>query len=376
MKIPSLATPSTSPVPQLPDLLLSFLPRFRLLLRNELKLFRTSIPIHLVALLQPTVMYLLMSAILVHPTFEVQVQRPSSADGEALVAAMERVGSPIGLPYIRPVLLDWQGDPATRQVVAIEEREGVVTAVQHFGLVDSNLVKNYRNRLTAAALLLWEEELGARAMVVEQHPWLPRDVPYNVYFGLALLPMTTFIAASMLGAILAAQEFELRTVVEYRLAPLAPGWVLGARLARLVLLALISAMILFVVVGLATGAWPAAPGGVALILLPVALIAAAVGTIAGLLLQRTIPAFLVALVSSFAGWLMGSAFGLAAGFSGWYERLSRLTPFTHAVELLFPHYYGAPIGRPAVSILFLGIASMVMVCLVAVVYRMRILRQV
>ncbi|MBN1657858.1 MAG: ABC transporter permease [Anaerolineae bacterium] len=348
---------------------------FRLLLHNELKLFRTSVPIHAVALLQPTLLYVLMSTILVHPTFEMRVERPSSAAGEALVAAMERVGSPIGLPYIQPVLVDEPGREISRQVVAVEERGGVPSAVQHFGLVDSNLVKNYRNRLTAAALLLWEEELGPRAVVVEQHPWLPRDVPYSVYFGMAVLPMAVFVAGSMLGAILAAQEFELGTVVEYRLAPLAPGWVLAARLVRLVLLALIGAVILLVAIALVTGVWPSSPGGVLLILLPVAVIAGALGTLAGLLLRRTIPAFLVALIASFVGWLMGSAFGLAAGFSGWYERLSRLTPFTHAVELLFPHYYGAAIGRPAVSILFLLLISVAMITLTAIVYHSRILRQ-
>jgi len=320
-------------------------------------------------------MYLLMSAVLVHPTFEMQVARPSSYEGRALIAAMERVGSPIGLPYVRPQLVEGGGAPAGRQVVVVEDRAGVPTAVQHFGLIDSNLVKNYRNRLTAAGLILWNDDLGSRAVAVDQRPWLPRDVPYTVYFGMALLPMTIFVAASMLGAILAAQEFEFGTVVEYRLAPLAPGWILAARLVRLVLSALLSAAILLVVVGLTAGAWPGEPLLAVLVLLPLAVIAGGLGTVAGLLLRRTIPAFLVALVASFVGWLMGSGFGLAAGFGGWYERLSRLTPSTHAVELLFPRYYGATIGRPAVSILFLAVATLAMVALTVLAYRWRILRQ-
>jgi ABC-type multidrug transport system permease subunit len=348
--------------------------RLGLLLRNEVKLFRTSIPIHLVAILQPTVMYLLMSAVLVHPTFDLQVARPSTDEGWALVAAMERVGSPIGLPYIKVQLVDWQGGPPGRQVVVVEDGDSVPTAIQHFGLIDSNQVKNYRNRLTAAGLLLWNDELGRRAVTVDERPWLPRDVSYLVYFGMALLPMTTFVAASMLGAILAAQEFELGTVVEYRLAPLAPGWILAARLVRLVLAALLSASILLVAVGLMTGAWPARLLLIPLVVVLLAVIAGGLGTVAGLLFQQTIPAFLVALVASFVGWLMGSAFGLAAGFGGWYERLSRLTPSTHAVELLFPCYYGATIGKPALSFLFLGITALVMVGLTILAYRRRILR--
>jgi ABC-type multidrug transport system permease subunit len=349
--------------------------RFRLLLTNEFRLFRTAIPIHLVAILQPTVLYLLMSAILVHPTFDMYVDRPTTAEGHALIRAMSEVGSPIGSPYIAPIIIDWDGESVDRQVVAVREHNGVPTAVQYYGLIDSNLVKNFRNRLTAAGLRLWNAELGSRAVVVEQHPWLPRDVPYTVYFGMALLPLTVFLAASIIGAALTAQEFEFGTIIEYRLAPAPPTLILGARLARLILSALISAGVLLVAVGLVTGVWPDGLWRVGLILLPVALIAGCLGILAGLLLRRSIPAFLIGLVASFVGWIMGSSFGLAAGFGGWYERISRLTPFTHAVELLFPCYFGAEIGQPLVSALALALFSAAMLALTLSAYHWRVTRQ-
>lgn len=349
--------------------------RFRLLLVTEFKLFRTAIPIHMVALLQPTILYLLMSTILVHPTFDMYLDRPDSEAGRALVAAMEKVGSPIGAPYIQPIIIDWDGGEVARQVVTVESRDGRQTAVQYYGLIDSNLVKNFRNRLTAAGLRLWNEELGNKAVGVEERPWLPRDVPYTVYFGMALLSMTVSLSASIVGAYLTAQEFESQTIVEYRLAPVSMAWILAARMARLVILALISAAILLVTVGLLTGYWPAAPWLVGLILLPVAVIAGSLGILAGLVMRRVIPAFLVGLVASFVGWIVGSAFGLAAGFGGWYERISRLTPFTHATELLFRQYYGASIGRPLVSVLFLLILSAAMLVLMTLAYRWRVLRQ-
>ena len=349
--------------------------RFRLLLVNEFKLFRTAIPIHVVALFQPTVMYLLMSVILVHPTFDMYVDRPTTEAGRALMAAMEEVGSPIGLPYIQPIAVDWDGGKVARQVVTVEQRDGDQTAVQTYGLIDSNLVKNFRNRLTAAGLRLWNDELGYRAVAVEERPWLSRDVPYTVYFGMALLSMTAFLSASILGAFLTAQEFESQTIVEYRLAPVAVASILAARLTRLVISALISATILLVAVGLLTGYWPESPWLVGLILLPVAVIAGSLGVVAGLLMRRIIPAFLIGLVGSFVGWILGSAFGLAAGFSGWYERISRLTPFTHATELLFGQYYGASIGKPLVSVLFLLILSAAMLVLMTIAYRWRVLRQ-
>lgn len=346
--------------------------RFRLLLLTEFKLFRTAIPIHLVAILQPTIMYLLMTVILVHPTFDMQVDRPTTPEGWALVGAMEEVGSPIGDPYIRPILVHWEGGPVSRQIVVVEERYDQPAAVQVYGLIDSNLVKNFRNRLTAAALRLWNSELGDRAITVEEHPWLPRDVPYTVYFGMALLPLSAFVAAAFTAAVLAAQEFELRTIVEYRLSPVPAGLILGARLVRLVLLALVAASLLILVIGLITGFWPAALGPVLLILFPVALIAGCIGLLAGLLFRRSIPAFLVGLVSGFAGWVLGSGFGLAAGFGKAYQGVSRLTPFTHATELLFPYYFGTSIGQPLLSTLFLASLGLVLLVLTALVYRWRV----
>jgi hypothetical protein len=349
--------------------------RFQRLLRNEVKLFHTAVLLHLVAILQPTVMYLLMTTILVHPTFDMNVARPNSELGTELLAALEQVGSPIGLPYVHPILVDWDGGAVTRQVVAVEERGGLPTAVQYYGLIDSNLVKNFRNRLTAAALRLWSAELGSRAVTVEQHAWLPRDVSYKVYFGLALLPMAAFLAAAAIGAILTAQEFEFRTVVEYRLAPAPPGLILGGRLVRLVLSALLAAGILWLAVGLVNDVWPDQIWLVGLTLLPLAVIAGCLGIVAGLLLRKSIPAFLVALVASFVGWILGGAFGLAASFGTGYERISHLTPFTHAVELLFPRYFGATVGSPGVSALVLVLMAGGMVTLTAVVYRWRILGQ-
>jgi len=349
--------------------------RFQLLLRNEVKMFRTAIPIHLVAILQPTLLYLLMTVILVYPTFDLNVARPTTELGARLVAALEQVGSPIGLPYVNPILVDWDGGDVARQVITVEERGGVPAAVQHYGPIDSNLVKNLRNRLTAAALRLWDAELGGRAVTIEQHAWLPRDVSYNVYFGMALLPMATFLAAAFIGAALTAMEFELRTVAEYRLATTPLGLILGGRLARLVLSSLLAAGILSLAIGLVTGAWPHDPWLVGLILLPLAVVAGCLGITAGLVLCKTIPAFLVALVATFAGWIVGSAFGLAASFGVGYEWISRLTPFTHAVELLFPRYFGATLGSPGASALVLVLMAGGMMALTAWVYRRRILRQ-
>jgi hypothetical protein len=351
--------------------------RFLLLLTNELKLFRTAIPVHLVAVFQPTVMFLLMSVILVHPTFDMYLTRPTTTEGKALALAMGEVGSPIGDPYIRLYVVD-NTEPAQgqRQVVNVETRKDQPIVVQRFGLIDSNMVKNYRNRLTAAVLPIWNEVLGEHAVTVIQRPWLPRDVSYLVYFGMAMLPISAAVGASILGGILTAQEFESDMIMEARLSPVSAAMILGARITRLALFGILGAGCTLLALGWITGQWPDSFGKVLLTLLPVAVIYGCVGIIAGLHFQRTIPSFLVGLVASMVGWLLGSAFGLAGGFSVGYEIISRLTPNTHAVELIFPHFFGAQVGNQLTSALILTGMAVGMVGLVALVYRKRVRTQV
>lgn len=349
--------------------------RFFLLLANEFKFARTAIPVHIVAIIQPTVMYLLLAAILVEPTFPMNVTQPGSQVERDLVAAMQLVGSPIEKPYIEVNLVEPGIDVSgLRQVVTVEQRAGQAVAVQHYGLIDSNIVKNYRNRLTAAALRLWNTKLGDRAVTVEEHPWLPRDVSYRVYFGMALLPMATALAAALIGAILTAQEFERGTMLQYRLSPVSPALILGARLTRLALSGLVGAGVLLAAVGLVTHHWPAALWKVGLIVLPLAVIAGGLGVSAGLIIQKTIPSFLIALITAFIAWIIGSCFGLAAGFGGGYRLASWFTPNSYAVELLFPLYFGVSVGNPQVSILVLTLMSVGMIVFSMLIYQRRVIK--
>ena len=97
--------------------------RFRLLLINEFRLVRTAWPVHMIAIIQPTVMFLLMAVIFVHPTFDMKVTRPDTDDERALVSAMEQVGSPIGLPYIKTILVD-ERENVDIQLISIYSRGG------------------------------------------------------------------------------------------------------------------------------------------------------------------------------------------------------------------------------------------------------------
>ena len=349
--------------------------RYFLLLLNEFRLSRTAMIVHLIAVLQPTLMYALMAVTMVVPTFDMYVVQPKTDLGIALVTAMEEVGSPIGPDYINPILVS-RVDPGDRQVIDIVYPDGIPTAFQYYSYIDSNLVKNFRNRLTAALLVLWNRQLGSRAITVNEYPWLPRDVPYTVYFGMAMIPLAAYLAAAMIGGYLVAQEFEHGTILEYRLCPTSFYLLLAAKITRLLLMGLAAAAILYTTLGLITGVWASSTLVVFVILLPLALIAACIGILAGLLTRSSLPSFLVGLASAFVFWLVGSGFGLAAGFSPVFERVSRLIPNTPVVEMLFPYFYfGREVAaNPAAAQLQLAGYCLVLLIMVAIVYRQRVLR--
>jgi hypothetical protein len=348
--------------------------RFLLLLLNEFKLFRTALPIHIIAILQPTVMYILMATIMVVPTFDMFVAQPKTTLGEELIAAMQEVGSPIGPNYIHPILIP-QADPGHRQVIEVIEIAGQPTALQRYSYIDSNLVKNFRNRLTAAALQLWNQDLGPQAVTIIEHPWLPSDVPYTVYFGMAIVPLAAYLAASMIGGYLMAQEFENETILEYRLSPISPLLLLIARLCRLMITAMFAAAILYITLGILTGFWSSSTLAVFAILIPLTVIAGCIGLLAGLMLRSSLPAFLVALSSAFTFWLLGSGFGLAAGFSPTFESISRFIPNTPTIEMLFPYFYfGREVANnPTMAKVQLVLYCLGLILLVIWVYRWRVL---
>ena len=348
--------------------------RFFLLLLNEFRSFRTALVVHLIAILQPTLMYTLMALIMVVPTFDMDVVQPTSEVGRELVAAMGKVGSPIGSDYIRPILVT-QPDPGHRQVIEIVDINGAPTALQRYGYIDSNLVKNLRNRLTAALLVLWNDELGPQAITIIEEPWLPLDVPYTVYFGMAIMPMAAYLAAAMIGGYVMAQEFEHGTILEYRLSPTSFYLLLAAKITRLLLTGLAAAAILYTSLGLITGVWASSVPAIFVILMPLILIAGCIGLLAGLLMRSTLPSFLVGLASAFVFWLIGSGFGLAAGFSTIFEKISRLIPNTAIIEMLFPYfYYGRQVAaHPLSARLQLAAYCILLLVAVAAVYHKRVI---
>jgi len=347
--------------------------RYWTLFINEFKLARTAVPSHIVAIIQPTILYLFMGAILGSPLMAMNLKTPETAVGQALQTAMEEEGSPIGDQYIDLTLVEQDQPEELRQVIVVEEENGVETAVQRYGLIDGNQVKNLRNRLTSAALSLWTAELGDQAVTIEEYPWLPQDNPHKFYFGMGLLPMAMFLATIMLGSVLTAQDFENGTIQEERLAPTSIALPVTVRIARVTLYAYLSVILLLIVSGFMTGFWPASVWPVFAALLPVGIIGGGFGIILGLIFRSSVTVYVLSLGLSMALWLFGNSFGLT-NFGGLYAFFTKLSPNSYAVQLIFPQFFGREISLPGLSpelALTIGVVGMVSAALLTYRWRVR-----
>ena len=347
--------------------------RFIDLFMNEVRLARTAVPSHIVAIIQPTILYLFMGAILGSPLMTMNLKQPETSVGQELQIAMQEEGSPIGDLYIDLTLVEQSQPEDLRQVIVIEEENGVQTAIQRYGLIDGNQVKNLRNRLTSAALSLWTDELGDQAITVEEHPWLPKDNPHKFYFGMGLLPMAMFLATVMLGSVLTAQDFEFGTIQEERLAPTSVILPVVARIARITLYAYLSVILLLLVSGFMTGFWPASVLPIFAALIPVGIIGGGFGVILGLIFRNSVTVYVLSLGFSMALWLFGNSFGLT-NFGGLYAFFTKLSPNSYAVELIFPQFFGREIALPHIApelALTIGVAGMVSAALLTFRWRVR-----
>ena len=115
--------------------------RFKYLLTSEFKLALTAIPIQVIAIIQPTILFLLMSAILVKPTFDMNIRMNDEPFTKDLVQAMQTIGSPIGETYINPILITDNMEANFQQIIRVENRDDHAVAIQVFWLYRQQPIK-------------------------------------------------------------------------------------------------------------------------------------------------------------------------------------------------------------------------------------------
>jgi len=353
--------------------------RFWWLLQAEFRLTKGLLPFHFIGIVLPLVDFFLL--VQFGPTVALTMYTAADGSPQAarLVTAMASLraeGVPDGPYYIdpQPLPAGAQLGPTVQDAVEMQAHGEGVQVTHRFANIDSNLVKNYRNRLTGAALDVWEEELGGRAVALDLEPRYAIESGYARYFGMGLLVLAAFMSSVFIGASLMAKDFEDGTILEARLSPVSPALILAARLVRLVLTSLVAVGLAAGVTGVLLGIWPDDLWRFAGLMVLCTVTTASYGLTVGLLVRRLLPSFLLGLVTAVALWIVGGGFALPLVLGPALRALSRLAPTTYMIQLLIPLYYPGSASDPAALLIVAGCAIGAFVLLVAV-YRMTVLRQ-
>jgi len=156
--------------------------------------------------------------------------------------------------------------------------------------LNADMSEDIRGALPSAIVGFGQEHHwpGIR-LAASQRDLIGHDTGYIPYLVVSALALTAFVVAGILGAVAITREFEARTLTQWRLAPVHPGWLVAGKLlaATLVAAVAVGAAVLLVTVGYGVEpVHPAAALGVLAVCVPMF---ACVGACAGALLRRTLP---------------------------------------------------------------------------------------
>ncbi len=156
--------------------------------------------------------------------------------------------------------------------------------------VNQDLADDIREAMPSAiTAFAAEHDFQGVRLVAKENDLIDHDTDYVPYLVVSALVLAAFVVAGILGAFALTREFEARTIVSWRLAPVHPGWVLAGKL-------LTSASVAAVAVGAATAVvvvgYHVSPthwlGGLFALLL-CTIIFTSLGACAGALFRRTLP---------------------------------------------------------------------------------------
>jgi ABC-2 type transport system permease protein len=246
-------------------------------------------------------------------TFLVLVSLFGLTGSRAPTALIDRDGGPLArsfIAHLRVAHHSFSLRPMTmkqaREQISSGEIVAIITIPKHFSRdvasgrtvvlpvtvdnVNADLTDDIREALPSTITRFGYDNRfpGIRLTAVE-HDLIDHDTGYIPYLVVSALALTAFVVAGILGAVAVTREFEARTITQWRLAPVHPGWILAGKLlaASLVSVLAIAAAVLVVILGY--GVAPTHPlGSIGVLLLCVPMFTC-VGACAGALLRRTLP---------------------------------------------------------------------------------------
>ncbi len=185
---------------------------------KELANVKENVPFNLATVVSP-LLFLLAFAVMVSGGITIPVETQPAASESAFLQATAEYRAPDGTPYLALEKAPAHGIPdgrsADRCIVEDEpavREEGVTGTVVHLvNDVNSNMTKNYANRLTGALVAYVNEGRDAGTVEVVEQARYEEDIPWDESFAVSTLVFGAMLAGLLFGQLSMTSEWENAT---------------------------------------------------------------------------------------------------------------------------------------------------------------------
>lgn len=236
--------------------------------------------------------------------------------------------------------------------------EGATGKIVHLvNDVNSNMTKNYANRLTGALVNYVDVGRSSGTVEVVERTRYEEDIPWDESFAVSTLVFGAMLAGLLFGQLSMTSEWENATAKLLVLSPRPATSVAAGKVVAAFLKALVAGAVLVGVVALMYGrALASAPWLVAALCL-MYVVFASLGLALGIAVRSTMTAFLVSLVTALCFWVAGGGFGDLSYFGEAAQAVGAANPATYALDAVRYAYFGGVADPTPLIVLAVGAAA-------------------
>lgn len=320
--------------------------RILLIIKKELVSVKGNLPFNIVTIIIPLLFMFMFAVLLNQGISSAVLVSPGSSDSQ-FTNYLNNYSTPYGVNYFKPTAAEdvTQLTGYSNKIEVIEEPHMVNNQVQgkivqYFADINTNVTKNYQNRLDGAVASYLKNFMNNQWISVNEFPQFEKDISWSLSYSLNSIVFGMMLTGLLFGSLSFTQEAENDIFKFLILSPMNPVSILTGKICSGVIKGFVSTGIFTMILAASMSKLPDNWGIFILGVLLTYILIISLGLIIGMLASSTLPAFFLSLVISLTLWIAGGGFGSLALFSEFVQELAVLNPATHILNIIRYSYFG------------------------------------
>lgn len=330
---------------------------------RELASIKENVPFNLATVISP-LLFLLAFTVMVSGGITIPVETQAAVSESMFLQSAAEFRAPDGTPYLELETAPAEGAPdghsADRYIIVneltVDEGTAAGTVVHLVNDVNSNMTKNYGNRLTGALVDYIDKGRDSGTVEVIEQTRHAVDIPWDESFAVSTLVFGAMLAGLLFGQLSMTGEWESATAKLLVLSPRPAATVVMGKVVAAFLKAIVAGAVLVGVVALLYHRQLASVPWLIATLCLMYIVFASLGLALGISVRSAMTAFLVSLVTSLCLWVAGGGFGDLSYFGQAAQVVGAVNPATYALDAVRYAYFGGSADPTPLGVLAAGAA--------------------